>query len=832
MNKLLLVPLALSAFSTSALAQRYSMSDYLDYSYYDDYNYTSYNCSEYRRAEASADSTFRGRRARRRARQACERRFGQRSDAVQAVEACMLGRQAAMRVAAYRIADTATRDGILLGYNCGVDRGIEAGNTSYNRRRGAENITRDMEYEIQNDTYGSLQRYAVEPAQAAANSQATTDVISLFSNAVTTNGGMLPSNQANVPRVNFSGVNGGYEKNRRSVPTIEGLLRAEYDEQYIDLDSYFSHDYYDGNWRVRDRRFRRSRRGMSINHGVPRSLDGLRIWTTLENAPRRRFRNLPPRIRQLIREYQALSNERLEVHGTRTVQPPALDDGTVPPPIQEPTLTYEVSPRQIFRDVFDRVWEPSLDRAYNNIVERNLDRGFAEGFDIGANVGEVYAYNLGLRDEYNRLYQRESQIRYNDAFGPEYVAAHAAKYDQMANNAEIRSTSWSIVEEDRDGVLLVGERFGFTVESRNIGGAGTRTDVRGGVNSREASERADGQYVIAPLSSRPHTTNAFLTVPEVIDITQSSARITVAFATDHEYGTRSQTVFNPAGFDHRSPRADLRNGELKVPVIVSTPFTTGIREQVTVKLYSNVTGDVLERTFDGLPAGSQEITFTIKKDFFEMLDQTYNFKVELSFAGEVMQSRENLTVTINKQAALAEYFDHLVLNRDAVLPGTYDEQFARYKTVVMNDLEQEIDAVINGLNNRGRTSRRDITRPFRDAHYVNNSGRQASRASTPGLMTQIYLKRPGNEGRRERRNTPAHVNAAYRSLGNSTLVMIYNKRNNVDGRRNQSSYRDAMCGLASSALAMLQNEARGRNDGELSFNLGSRSRRDQFKCEL
>lgn len=815
MKKIVIFSVIIGTLSSGAMAQRNNrMGDLLDSDFDGRYNWSKFSCSDYRSVEYRGSST--------RARLNCRSAY----DTQPEIEACRVAKKAVIKAAVYRIADKATKDGVLAGYNCGVDKGINAGNNYRNKRDGMENFPHDYRNEILNDKYGTLNRFAAQPATSAAIGQAENDVVSRFRSAVREEGGALPSSTPGTPRLLFNGLSDGYNKNGHSVPSVDSILQASYDNQYIELDSYFSHDFGHNEWRESERRFRRSRRGMRQSRGLPTNREANQTWRRIVGT---KGRYLPRPLAMLVREYKQLSSEKIVKTTTETFQPAALADGTVPPLETREKSVISSSPQGIFSEIFAKFWESSLTDAYNRIVERNLDNGFVEGFPLGEEAGAKYAIELGIEEEYNKQYQAESITRYAQAFQPTYVREFGINYNEMSNKSVLQNLHWEIVEDDSDGALLQGERLSFEFGLTNIGGKGKRIGVNAGVNDSENQNRSAYGYDVTALSQKSFRTDSFVILPEnEIGIDQKETNIQISFGADGHVGSKVVTIFKPVGFENGSPRANLQTSELIVPVTISNPKNIASSESVVVSMYMN--GQKMDQNFDNLPSGTQNINFKVKKDFFEMLGQTYNFKVELSYGGEVIQSRENLSVTINQKNALVEYFDYLVLNRNAVLPSTFDAQFARYRAQIKAISRAEISPMIPELNELGHVNmfsskRSDITDKYEDLYKLNRSDNTS--VSGPGILTQLYLKRVGNDNKRTLKKLDKKVQAAYKSLASDGLVMIYQLMTELDDRHRRS-YRNGVCHLAQQLVSLLSNKTRSTYGDKASYQL---SKKQKFSCE-
>jgi hypothetical protein len=811
MKKLIMLPLALGVLSTSAMADH--ISDILDYEYGDNYRWASYNCGAYQRRAYSGND--------RRKKFKCNDRFQEKT----AIAACDIAKKAVLRASAYRIAEKATRDGIMMGYTCGIDKGAEVGNSHYNRRRGVNNMPQHLINEIMDDSYGSLKRYAEDSAESSAIGQANNEVVSRFTRAVTIEGGSLPSKSPGNPDVRFSGVNNGYNKNGRSVPSINEILEDMHDDNYIEIGSYFSHDYGFNDWGLSERRYRRSRRGYSSSYGVPHVSKPARVWQRILKT---RSRHLPRHLRKMVRKFNELSNEKVKHIEVKMVQPPTLADGTVPPKKRTEKVTYTDSPREVFQKVFVRLWKSSITRTYNRIVERNLDRGYYEGFPIGEEAGKERAYALGTEEEYNRVYRSESISRYKNVFTPTYQRQFVSDYEDMADKSVLKNMHWNVIGADKDGVLLTGEKISFEFGFTNIGGQSKDVNANAGVNDVETVNKSDSLYNVVALSNKTFKTESFIIIPEdEINLRDKQANVSISFSSDGNYDSRVKTIFKPAGFENGSPQANLQNSELIVPITISNPKNIKSDEEVTVSMYFN--GHKMDQSFTDLAPGQQDISFTVKKDFFEMLDKTFNFKVELSYGGQVIQSRENLNVSIDKKDALVEYFDYLVLNKNAVLSTTYETQFARYRKEVKKMTREELAPMIAELNDLGHVgafsnARGRVTKKYKELYKLSNSDKP--KVNSPGVITQLYLKREGNKSKRSLKKLDADVKAAYKMLGNDGLFLVYNMMTELE-KDHQKSYRTAVCPLAEILLGTFENKTRKSYAKSASYKL---SKKKKFSC--
>jgi hypothetical protein len=814
MKKLIMIPLALGVLSSSAMAD--NISDILSYEYGDNYRWSSYNCKAYQRRAYSGND--------RRKKLKCNSVYKEKT----AIVACDIAKEAVLQASAYRIAEKATRDGILMGYTCGVDKGAEVGNSHYNRRRGANNLSQGLVDEIMDDSYGSLEQYADGAAERAAIGQANNDVFTKFSKAVTTEGGELPNKTPGNPSARFSGVDNGYNKNHHSVPSINELLEDIYDDRYLEIGSYFSHDYGFNDWGLTERRYRRSRRGYSTSYGVPNISKPQRVWQRILKT---RTRHLPRHLRRMVRTFNDLSNQEIKNVEVTMVQPPAFADGTLPAKKRVETVTYTASPREVFQDVFFRLWKASVTRTYNRIVERNLDRGYFEGFPVGEEAGKERAYALGTEEEYNKIYRDESVSRYKEVFTPTYQQQFIMDYEDMASKSVIKNMHWNIIGDDADGVLLTGEKISFEFGFTNIGGEAKEVGVNAGINDVENTNRSNSTYNVVALSQKTFKTDSFLIISEdEVNISEKQADVSISFSSDGNYDSRVKTIFKPAGFENGSPQANLQNSELTVPLTISNPKNISSDEEVVVSMYLN--GHKMQQSFSKLKPGKQQISFTVKKDFFEMLDQTFNFKVELSYGGQIIQSRENLSVSIDKKDALVEYFDYLVLNKNAVLPTTYQDQFARYRKAVKQMTREELAPMVKELNDLGHVgtfsnARGRVTKKYKALYKLTGRG-DRMKVSSPGIITQLYLKREGNKSKRSLRKLDTDVKAAYQMLGNDGLFLVYNMMGELD-KEHQKSYRGATCSLAQVLVGIFENKTRTYYGDSVSYKL---SKKKKFSCTI
>lgn len=829
MKKLMLIPLALSVFSNGAMAGH--IDDILGYGYNSSaYRWNSYSCNTY------TPRAYSGR----------DRRSGLNCESAhtdnEAIKACETAKSAVQSASAYRIAQKATRDGILIGYNCGVDKGIGVGNSEYNRSKGRNNFPDKFIYEIENDLEGSLYQYAERPAANAADGQAQNDVTARFNNAVTRTGGKIPSDTPGTPDLSgYNGVSDGYNKNGHEVPSIGQILDRTTSNQYITIDSYFSHDYGFTDWQIGERRYNRSRRGYDARYGVPNISNPDRVWERIVDT---RSFFLPRRLKKMVKAYKRLSHSKIEVITERYHQPDALEDGTIPPSQLVVTKTQTDSPREIFKKVFARLWHASLTRAYNRILERNLDRGFDEGFPIGEDAGIEMAFALGTQDEYNSLYRQESKRRYKNAFTPAYNKVFGIEHDEMSNKSVLSNMHWSVIGNDNDGVLLQNEKIAFEFGYKNIGGKSKTVDARGGVNDSENTSKSSGSYEVTALSNKSFKTESFLIIPEdVISLDQKQANVTISFGSNGGYDREIKTVFKPAGFENGSPQANLQNSELIVPVTISNPKNISSDEEVIITMFLN--GQRMDQVFTNLEPGEQDISFTVKKDFFEMLDQTFNFKLELSYAGQVIQSRENLSVSVNKKEALVEYFDYLALNQNAVLPGTYEAQFAKYKSAIIEITKNEMQPMMDELNKlkkpgfwesvRGafKNPKGNITKKYKPLWKLDRKNR--SKLANPGIMTQLFQKRNGYS---KNGSYTTSAKKAYNAISADVLALVHSNTKKMSDYT-KSSFESAVCSLVDISYSLYKNSERQRSgalrvpmkSGKVDVE-GKRRKRSQKKKDL
>jgi hypothetical protein len=829
MKKLMLIPLALSVFSNGAMAGH--IDDILGYGYSSSaYRWNSYSCDTY------TPKPYQG----------SNRRTGYNCEAAhqdeQAVKACEIALSAALSASAYRIAEKATRDGILIGYNCGVDKGIGVGNSQYNRSKAEYNFSHKYIDEIENDYSGSLLRYAEEPAANAAIGQAQNDVTARFTNAVTENGGEIPSTTPGNPNLNgYQGVSDGYNKNGHSVPSIGEILDSITGDQYITIGSYFSHDYGFTDWQIGERRYHRSRRGYEARYGVPNISNPDRVWDRIVDT---RSRYLPRRLEKMVKAYKRLSHSQIEKVTVTWVQPEPLEDGTLPASREVITKTLTDSPRQIFENVFRRVWHASLTRAYNRILERNLDRGFKEGFPIGEDAGQRLAFALGTQDEYNALYRDESIKRYKNAFTPSYNEEFGASHREMSNKSVLSNLHWDVVGNDNDGALLLNEKIAFEFGYKNIGGQGIEVGARGGINDSENTKKSNSSYNVTALSNKTFKTESFLIVPEnAISLNEKQANVSISFGSEGRYSSKIKTVFKPAGFENGSPQANLQNSELIVPVTISNPKNISSDEEVIITMFLN--GPRMDQVFTDLEPGEQNISFTVKKDFFEMLDKTFNFKLELSYAGKVIQSRENLSVSVNKKEALIEYFDYLALNQNAVLPGTYEAQFAKYKSAIIELTKNEMQPMMDELNKlkkpgfwdsvRGvfKNPKGNITKKYKPLWKLDRKNR--SKLSNPGIITQLFQKRNGYS---KNGSYTTSAKNAYKAISGEVLALIHSNTKEMSDYT-KSSFESAVCPLVDISHSLYKNSERQRS-GDIRVPMksgkvdveGKRRKRSQKKKDL
>ena len=800
----------------------------------------------------------------RRDRGVCKRRFNDQSQ----IEACQLAQKAAMAGAVFRVRPKAIRDGLTEGFDCGIDAGIEIGNSDYNYRRSLNNLDYRLENEVLKDETGRMRAEVQGPAETAGRNEAANEVVSRFRRAVTANGGQLPSRDAGRPDPGFSGVNNGYNINGHYVQSTDDILDDIYADDYLDLYDFYDSGYdRDYGWGVDERRYRygkkRRRRG---NHGYDDYGNGYdRVWIRIA-----RSNNKPRRLKRLVRQWRQLSDQPILVQKeVACPPPPAVEPAPVAeppagegkgkggkggkggkrrPPADQPPVQqdkcYETtelpSPKEVFSKRFSKVWRHSVHRAYYRIFERFLDRGFDMGVPAGERAGQIYAEQRGQRDAYNDLFRSESAVMYGSYFQPAYQSAFSSNYSTYENAPHVERLSWNLVGAANDGALLQGESASFNFSLTNIGGQGKSFTVMAqellngeGGGSAGASSK---DYSIKGLQKKAYSTEAFFVLPSnAISQSERKTQIRVSMQAAGRSSSQVLTIFKPAGFENSNVSSSIKQAELYLPVTIYNPKNISSVENVKVRMYVN--GQVVEEKQLGmLPAGEQQLTFTMAAEFFAMIGKSYSFKVELDYGNETIQARENIQLSIDKKAALVEYFDYLVLEKSAKLPSgvKYDEYVNKYINAVTEVHTAEVQAVQQALIPANSSSkRRDVRKAMKPAFDLDRKDRYESR--NPSIMLQIYNKRPNNDSNRKLKKNPSHLQAALKKLAQKNLLMMraeYLKfGTRGDDRHRRTYFGETVCGSAQVLYGFMHNKR--RKDAEvITINTKGAKKKDAFTCTV
>ena len=267
-------------------------------------------------------------------------------------------------------------------------------------------------------------------------------------------------------------------------------------------------------------------------------------------------------------------------------------------------------------------------------------------------------------------------------------------------------------------------------------------------------------------------------------------------------------------------------------------------EDVKVRMYMNG-AMVEEKSLGMLPPGEHQLTFTMSQDFFDMIGKSYSFKVELQYGAEVIQARENINVSINKEDALVDYFKYLVLQKSAKLPSgvKYQDYVDQYIDVVSQMYEAEVQEVLATMRATDKDDVRKVKRSLQPKFQLDRKDNYKSR--NPSIILRIYKERPFGDvkprrnSRRKKvlKDMDSNTKAVLQKLANRNVLMLRREfltfdRKSGTHRTRRDGYANTVCGTAQVLYNFLENTARVREGKEtITINVKGAKKREAFVCD-
>lgn len=666
-----------------------------------------------------------------------------------------------------------------------------------------------LRQEIVSDSRGLLEAYAARPGRDAGSSRGHDEVYARFRAAMQTGGGRIPPRAAGQAPLRYDGVREGYAKSNRSVPSFDSLIvqtgQGEFDlEELFDReDRDLFNGYLPGRQAYRDRDYRSYRDhrepsygrpyddvwlSMGHRHRLPPGLDRVaEDWRRLsdrqiviqppivneagvvsgtiseETPPDRRPRDpRPPGDGSPRRPGQGGAGGVVGGIGSQPPdlgggvvggignQPPVVDPPIATPVPTPPPLQYFASPQSVFQRAYNEFYREAQEQAYRRIYEQYATVGYERGYPIGQTVAFRIAFLLGQQDAYNDLFQEQSIPIYRQAYQASYAQNFESTYDGLIGRSELERFSARLGEQSGgDGVFMEGEQVRTEADMCNVGGRPEAFNISTTiprVGEQPGTTVTEPQtFNINALACEQYATAYITTLPSrIIPLDRYNTSLTVLFSADSETDSESITVTKPLGFDSTTPSVNLARGEITVPFTVVNPRNRVNDGSAQMTMFVNGQSSGTQNVA-GLARGRHNFTFTFARDFFELINSVFTFRLDLQLADSLIQSRDGVQVNLSeptaRRQALLDYFRFLVVQNEAVLPVNItrtqqmDRLLAEIQTINRQELELGLQAML-GARNRDR----DDYRRQHDYWWLNRDLRLVT--SQPGILAEIYMMRP------------------------------------------------------------------------------------------